>query len=678
MNRFHGFTRLLRAFLAAPCICKAPPVVPAAGGGYYQGVAAGNLSTSFPEPSGIARPNEPANRAFLWMLQDSGGPSSLLAVNASDASTAGSWQVGTSPAANVDWEDFCSARVGGVNYLYVGDTGDNASSRDTIIIYRCIEPVITGSNGTIPDANITTITCQFPAPNLPAHKDCECIMADPRDGTLYFITKRIFPAKIYSLPHQASYAGTQTLTYVGSLAADSSATSLTIGTGSKVFTTVFNLAYAPGTRLRAASAANAANFMEGDVTSVSGSTLTLNVDATGGSGTLADWQIGLANSPTPTPNPGCVTGGTISPDRTKVVLCNYGNAYPGPAGKGGTGMFLWNVAPTQSIGAALAGPPVLLTADTGGGANYAHSNPPSFPQREAVEFGWDGTTLYAIGEYYSTYGATTNPLVKYTPCLRMPVTLVLQNGLNGYSGATDTYVFNTSPAADNSAVNSLVSDTNLSTFSAVSSAASGAKIDVTTSTQNVTDCVIGTEAQISGSSVPAYNGFWVVDSKPSGTVVRLNCAFSATATGTLYSTIRQGLLKFSDLSGIPAGSTIVGAKLVLYINTEGSAFQLNRMKVPWLATDTWNSLTSGVSLNDTDAAVTPDANIIKTAPDGYTGFYTFNIQVGTVQGWVDGAIPNHGWLIGGDEPAGDGFQWDSSESSTQARKPMLIIRYTAP
>jgi hypothetical protein len=102
------------------------------------------------------------------------------------------------------------------------------------------------------------------------------------------------------------------------------------------------------------------------------------------------------------------------------------------------------------------------------------------------------------------------------------------------------------------------------------------------------------------------------------------------------------------------------------------------MKVPWSATDTWNSLTSGISLNDADAAAAPDANIIKTAPDGYTGFYTLNIPISTVQGWVDGAIPNHGWLIGGDEPAGDGFQWDSSESSTQARKPMLIVRYTAP
>ena len=71
-----------------------------------------------------------------------------------------------------------------------------------------------------------------------------------------------------------------------------SATSLAIATGSKVFTTQTGLAY-NGARVRAASAANIANFMEGRST-YSGTTLTMTCDLVGGSGTHADWLFSVA------------------------------------------------------------------------------------------------------------------------------------------------------------------------------------------------------------------------------------------------------------------------------------------------------------------------------------------------------------------------------------------------
>jgi hypothetical protein len=72
-----------------------------------------------------------------------------------------------------------------------------------------------------------------------------------------------------------------------------STTSLVIGTGSKSFTTQAGLAYLPGVRVRAVSAANSANWMEGPVSSYSGTTLVLAVDLTGGSGTKTDWNLGV-------------------------------------------------------------------------------------------------------------------------------------------------------------------------------------------------------------------------------------------------------------------------------------------------------------------------------------------------------------------------------------------------
>ena len=73
-----------------------------------------------------------------------------------------------------------------------------------------------------------------------------------------------------------------------------STTSLAIATGSKTFTTQSGKPYLVGTRLRASSEADPADYMEGLVTSYSGTTLIILMDNIGGSGTDADWNINVA------------------------------------------------------------------------------------------------------------------------------------------------------------------------------------------------------------------------------------------------------------------------------------------------------------------------------------------------------------------------------------------------
>jgi hypothetical protein len=70
-----------------------------------------------------------------------------------------------------------------------------------------------------------------------------------------------------------------------------STTSLLIAVGSKTFTTQAGKQFAVGQFITAASAANLANYMQGDVVSYSGTTLVLNVTNIGGSGTYADWTL---------------------------------------------------------------------------------------------------------------------------------------------------------------------------------------------------------------------------------------------------------------------------------------------------------------------------------------------------------------------------------------------------
>jgi hypothetical protein len=103
-----------------------------------------------------------------------------------------------------------------------------------------------------------------------------------------------------------------------------STTSVLIGTGSKTFTTQANKQWKVGTTLTAASAAGPSNYMAGQVTSYSGTTLTLNVTSIGGSGTFADWNIVLSG-PVGATGPTGATGDT-GPQGPPGVISATGGA----------------------------------------------------------------------------------------------------------------------------------------------------------------------------------------------------------------------------------------------------------------------------------------------------------------------------------------------------------------
>jgi hypothetical protein len=76
-----------------------------------------------------------------------------------------------------------------------------------------------------------------------------------------------------------------------------SVSSVAIATGSKTFTTNLSnisTAFTVGTRVRVAYVTTPANYMEGVITSFSGTTLVVNVDSIGGSGTYANWAFSVA------------------------------------------------------------------------------------------------------------------------------------------------------------------------------------------------------------------------------------------------------------------------------------------------------------------------------------------------------------------------------------------------
>lgn len=184
---------------------------------FKMGQSVGGLDITHSETSDLTYPTVAANAGYIWAIEDGNTPH-FIAVSQSDASFAGIWTL--SGVSCSDVESCSSATVNGVSYLYLGDTGDNANARSTVVVYRAVEPTINGSNGTISAGDIHAITCAYPAGNLPSHKDVEAITVDPDTGDIYFITKRISPVKLYKLAHAATYSGTQTLEFVTNLTND--------------------------------------------------------------------------------------------------------------------------------------------------------------------------------------------------------------------------------------------------------------------------------------------------------------------------------------------------------------------------------------------------------------------------------------------------------------------------
>ena len=84
-----------------------------------------------------------ATRAIWWVHND--GPNSAQPVPASvyalDTRGKITATLDLTGATNVDWEDIDAVTIGGTDYLWVADVGDNSKVRPNVQLYRVAEPV---------------------------------------------------------------------------------------------------------------------------------------------------------------------------------------------------------------------------------------------------------------------------------------------------------------------------------------------------------------------------------------------------------------------------------------------------------------------------------------------------------------------------------------------------------
>ena len=189
-----SITVLLWVGLSAGCgdsstAASAPPPCPT----FETVETVGRVSpTAIRETSGLAASRQQED--ILWLHNDSGDEALLFAI-ATDGQQRASIRLATTAR---DWEDLAigPGPKPGVDYLYIGDIGDNFSQRDSIQIHRIEEPPAVGLNDKVPAEAITTFDLRYPDG---AH-DAETLLIDPRSGDLFIVIKTLYdpgPSLLY-------------------------------------------------------------------------------------------------------------------------------------------------------------------------------------------------------------------------------------------------------------------------------------------------------------------------------------------------------------------------------------------------------------------------------------------------------------------------------------------------
>lgn len=180
---------------------------------FADGVQIGTVQSSLiNEASGIAASRE--NSDVLWTHNDSGDSARVFAMN-TEGTHLGIYYL--SGASATDWEDMAigPGPTEGIDYLYIGDIGDNSAVRSSIKIYRVPEPTVDENQSPV-NVNLTgveSITLQYPD----GARDAETLMIDSVTKDIYIISKREIYSRVYLATYPQSTSSTITMEYKGQL-----------------------------------------------------------------------------------------------------------------------------------------------------------------------------------------------------------------------------------------------------------------------------------------------------------------------------------------------------------------------------------------------------------------------------------------------------------------------------
>jgi hypothetical protein len=147
---------------------------------------------SLNEASGIVASRK--NPGVLWIHNDSGNSATVYALN-TEGKLLQTCRI--EGAHNRDWEDIAIGPGPDkkLDYLYIGDIGDNSARHSSIIIYRVPEPKV-DPNGPPTEMEIGPAEkIEMVYPDGP--KDAETLMVDPDNGDIYIVSKREIFCRVF-------------------------------------------------------------------------------------------------------------------------------------------------------------------------------------------------------------------------------------------------------------------------------------------------------------------------------------------------------------------------------------------------------------------------------------------------------------------------------------------------
>lgn len=146
------------------------------------------------EASGVVASRR--NPGVLWTHNDQGDSSRIFAMD-EQGNLLGTYTLPN--AKQTDYEDLAlgPGPVEGVEYLYIGDIGDNLADRKDPVVYRFPEPVVYLRQASDPVSfdikGLKAIHIAYPD----APHDAEVLLVDPLSGDLFVITKPDGSARIF-------------------------------------------------------------------------------------------------------------------------------------------------------------------------------------------------------------------------------------------------------------------------------------------------------------------------------------------------------------------------------------------------------------------------------------------------------------------------------------------------
>jgi len=149
-------------------------------------------NTSLNEISGIVASRK--NNNVLWVHNDSGDKSVIYAINTKGKHLGSYFLQGITAR---DWEDIAlgSGNQPAIDYLYIGDFGDNHSKYDLKYIYRIPEPKVSEHQHPVTEVvgNVQTLIFHYPNGN----RNAETLLFDPISTDIYILSKSESITEVY-------------------------------------------------------------------------------------------------------------------------------------------------------------------------------------------------------------------------------------------------------------------------------------------------------------------------------------------------------------------------------------------------------------------------------------------------------------------------------------------------